>query len=168
VKIYLGGILGEVTLVPSDLPSPSSESVSEFEKMIEWLSDRRCKNAKENYERRKRAFFEYVRKNNIDVHNQRARGAVGRAVTEQLWGRDGDAEDFMKQARKEFDLACRNAWILYQNSQPEQKEEMKILLVQSVGMAQFVDLDNDLTRKMIAEINRLSMANEIKIQAHGA
>ncbi len=111
------------------------------------------RNAKNHYEKCRRAFFDYVRAKNIDLHKQRAMAAISHAANLQLLGVTED--DPLEEARREIDASCRNAWSLYQSSRDPRPRAVILLLLETFADAQLVGLESPITHQMDQAVSNL-------------
>jgi len=154
----MGEILGWATLAPSATLEPERDPATDFdlEKLYDKTSLTLYWNTKIHYEKAKRAFFDYVRKQNHQLHREQAISALSHAANLQLLGVEGPDETKIEEAKREIELACKNAWRIYQTSPTPKSHEMKILLLESLAEAQFVGLDESPTvKEMQAECVRI-------------
>ena len=164
-QIYLGDILGWAKIVPTPGIDPKIDPAGiDVDKLYDRISLQLYWNAKAHYRKCKRAFFDHVRRSNIDLHNERARSALGHGANLQWLGVEtSDDPEFLQEAQKEVDAACRNVWALYQSSGAAKSTEMKVLLLESIANAHFVDLDSSTVKLMTGEMDRLVDAGEVSI-----
>lgn len=163
-RIYLGSLLGWATVVPTSTVVPELDRGAsvDVDQLYDQTSLHLYWNAKAHYERCKRAFFDHVRRQNIDLHTQRVTDELGHGANMQLLGAEtGDDPEFLEEARRELDAACRNAWALYQSSGAKKSTEMKVLLLESIADAQYVGLESPTVRSMTSEMDRLVSSGEI-------
>ncbi len=164
-QIYLGDILGwaKIVLTPTVVSKLDPGDRVDVDKLYDQTSRRLYWNAKAHYEKCKRAFFDYVRHQNIDLHKERAKGALAHGANLQMLGVDeSDEPGFMKKAREEVEAVCRNVWALYQSSGAKKSTEMKELLLESVADAQYVGLESPTVKMMTTEMTRLVNSGDIK------
>lgn len=161
-KIYLGDILGYAKVTYTQTPSPGTDPVAgfDFDKHTDQLSLKLYWNAKAHYERCKRAFFDYVRRRNIDLHKEEAKAETQHAANLQLLGLDTE-EDLLIEAKKQVDAACRNAWAVYETSPSPKTREVIVLLLENFADAQLVGLESSTVKKMDAEVIRLHKIGRI-------
>jgi hypothetical protein len=163
-RLYLGKILGWVELVgmssaPSEHPSPAA--AYDTNKVQDGISQKMYWNAKERYEKARAAFFDYVRRQNIETHRGRAEQALGHAANLQILGAGGD-EAAWAEAQAEVQKACENAWGIYQSAPTPKSDEDKLLLIESLADAQLVGIDGVLvTQSMERELVQLMNAGEL-------
>jgi hypothetical protein len=169
-RIYLGKILGWAKIVHTAPPvsdSPDPDALFDSDRLYDSTSLKLYQNAKLHYESCKKAFFDYVRRQNIDVHHQRAEAAVGHAANAQLLGDDSAAEKAIEEAQGEVEQACRNAWAVYQRSPSPKSDSVKVLLLEHLGEAQLMGLDDrDICKSMQMEAQRLLKAGVLRIGKH--
>jgi hypothetical protein len=155
----MGEILGWVTLAPAAAIEPIVDTTADFDvdKLYDKTSLSIYWNAKTHYEKSKRAFFDYVHKQNLQLHREQAKSALSHAANLQLLGVDGPDERSLEEAKSEIERACQNAWRIYQTSGTPKSHDMKVLLLESLAEAQFVGLDESPTVKaMHAEAIRIA------------
>lgn len=167
-RIYMGAILGWATVVPTATVMPRQPADVSEDIDLDGSMRIRLWSAKTHYEECKRAFFAHVRRRNIDLHRQRARGSLEYGGNLQLLGADDFADDdddprFMKDARREVEAVCRNVWALYQSSGAKESSEMKVLLVESIADAQLVGLESPILGAMTSELYRLVESGDIEV-----
>lgn len=158
-RFYMGPILGWAKIIPTSPPKAVEEPGVELDldKLYDEASLRLYWNAKKHYEECRRAFFSYVRKQNISVRRERARGQIVHGSNLQLLGLDDDEDpEFMKEARREVEAMCRDAWSLYRSDGTEKSDEVKALLLESLAEASFVGLESSTVQAMLQELERLS------------
>lgn len=162
--VYMGEILGWATLRPAESVEAQPDAVPELDadELYDRLSLKLYWNAKSHYLDRKRAFFDYVRRQNLDTHRAQARDALDHGARLQLLGVDDESLDFLAEARREVDAACENAWKLYQSSPTPKSFEAKVLLVESIADAQYVDLESPTVRAMQAELQHLVSSGAVQ------
>jgi hypothetical protein len=157
-SIYLGDILGWVTFKPWSPEIAEYDECPEIDalQMADNISLHLYWNVKLHFEKCKRAFFDYVRNKNIEVHKERAVDALNYAANLQLLGAEGADEHGLSQACQEVEAICRNAWALYQSEQEPKSMKMVLLLLNSVAEAQAVGAEqNSVVEAMTIEVNRL-------------
>ena len=171
-KIYMGEILGWAKIVGTSPGLPvteESEGGVDIDKLYDSVSLRLYWNAKLDYQKCKKAFFDYVRgqnrelwEQNLDHHRKQAAEALGHGANMQFLGIDSD--DAMAEAKREVEAACRNAWALYHSSPSPKSRKAKVLLLESLADAQLVGLDeSSITKVMHQELMRLTSAGEIQL-----
>lgn len=163
-RVYLGDILGWVTIKPSATVVPEASPVPDMDvdRLYGQISLQLYWNAKIHYQKCKRAFFDYVRRQNVDLHKDRAKAELGHGANLQLLGADdSDDPEFWREAKKEIDAACRNAWALYQTAGAKKSTQAKKLLIQSIADAQYFGLESPTVKAMTSEMYRLISAGEV-------
>jgi hypothetical protein len=155
--VYLGKILGWVTFREwSPEISNYTESDVDALQMFDNISLNLYWNAKQHYEKCKRAFFDYVRNQNIQIHRQRMVDAMNYAATLQLLGVSGADEHGLDAVYQEVEALCRNVWALYQSAPEPKSGEMVLLLIHSYAESQIVGAEqSSIIELMTLEINRL-------------
>jgi hypothetical protein len=157
-RIYMEEILGWATLTASAPIESKPDPAADFDvdKLYDKTSLELYWNAKTYYERTKKAFFDYVHKQNLQLHRERAKSALSDAAYLQLLGVNGADEKYIEEAKKEIEQACQNAWRLCQTSATPKSQEMKILILESLAEEQFVGLDESpVAKAMQAEALRI-------------
>lgn len=164
-KIYLGKILGWAKIIYTSAPSkdaPDPTAVFDTDKLYDDISLRLHWNAKNRYENAKRAYFDYVRRQNMQQHYGRAKVAINHAANLQVLGVEGAGESALDEARAEVEKACQNAWKIYQSSPSPKSDDVKVLLLENLAEAQLVGLDDSTVAKsMEGEIVRLINAGAL-------
>jgi hypothetical protein len=164
-KIYLGKILGWAKIIYTTAPSVASSDPTRLidpNKTHEAISLQMYWNAKNRYESSRQAFFDYVRRRNIEVHRGRAKQALSHAANLQILGAEGADEAAWEEAKLEVEKACQNAWAIYQGSPSPKTDEMKILLLESCADAQAIGLDGShILQTMEVEMLRAFNAGEL-------
>ncbi|MHC4957927.1 MAG: hypothetical protein ACYTGN_06085 [Planctomycetota bacterium] len=154
--VYMGPILGWVTLrAAPTLSEPAPLPDFDADRLYDRTSLRLYWNAKHHYAKCKREFFDYVRRQRIDRQRTLARNELSHEANLQLLGADED-EDYLEQVRQHVELACRDAWIVYQAGGLKKTPEQIELLLRSIADAQFVDLESGTVQDMAKEMERLS------------
>lgn len=149
----MGEILGWAILAPTAAIEPTADTSADFDvdKLYDKTSLAIYWNVKIHYEKARRAFFDYVRKQNIQLHREQAKSALSHAANLQLLGDNGSGEKFLEEAKSEIERACQNAWRIYQTSGTPKRHEMKVLLLENLAEAQFVGLDESPTVRAMSE-----------------
>ncbi len=162
MKVYMGPILGWVRFVGSSHGTPDgSETDASVDTgaMHDAISLQHYWNAKTHYESCKRAFFDYVRRQNIQHHRQQAAAALQQAANLQLLG--VESENPLAEAQREIEESCRNAWALYQGAPKPKTRAMVLMLTENLADSQFVGLESPTTRLMSDEVSRLLDSGEL-------
>jgi hypothetical protein len=156
-RFYMGPILGWAKIIPTWPPATVEEpNVGiDVDKLYDRMSLHAYWNAKRHYEKCKRAFFDYVRGQNIDAHRERAKAELTHGTNLQMLGLDDDDPDFMEDAQAEVEAGCRNAWALYRSAGAEKSDEVKAMLLEWIAEAAFVGLESKTVKAMLEEFNRL-------------
>lgn len=155
-KVYMGPILGWAKLVGTSPQLPGGgepDATFDVNATYDATSFQLYWNAKNHYEKCKRAFFDYVRMKNIDLHKQRAMAAVSHAANVQFLGGTGDEP--LADAKREIDASCRNAWGLYQSAPDPKPRAVILLLLENYADAQLVGLESPTTHQIGQEVNSL-------------
>jgi hypothetical protein len=165
-RFYLGPILGWYKVNPTPTPDvdPVGSVAVDVEKLYDEMSLHVYWSEKARYEKSKRAFFDYVRRNNIETHMERATNQLKQGANLQLLGSDDDDEDFMNEARREVEALCRNAWAIYTRAGTEKTDEVKVLLLQSIAEATLVGLESRTMDAMQGELERLVDTGEVSAE----
>ena len=170
-RVYLGTILGWITLQES---SPkiglSADPTADFdvEALHSQISRKLWLNAKDEYSRCKKAFFDYALriklkpgqkpppKRDYSKNLELAQYATGHGANLQLLGIDKGAEKAMRQATMHVETACYKAWENYVNA-PEPKSRAAVVdLIEMTAESMLYPLDdNPITQKMTNEINHM-------------
>jgi hypothetical protein len=113
-----------------------------------------------------RPFLGHHPSQGVSISVERATDQLEHGANLQLLGIDGDGDSrFMKEARKEVEAACRDAWALYTRAGTEKNDPVKILLLESVADASFVGLESKTVEAMLEEVDRLIGTGEVRITA---
>lgn len=163
-RIYLGNVLGwaEIVYTSPQVPEPEPDGGIDVDKLYDQTSLHLYWNAKTHYLKSKRAFFDHVRRQNVDLHRERATDALSHGAHLQFLGLDeSDDPEFIREAKREVEAMCQNAWALYQSGDEKKSPEMKVLLLKSIADAQFVDLESATVQTMTNEMKRLFSNGEI-------
>ncbi len=155
-KVYMGPILGWAKLVgtsPEYLGETQQGGTFDVNAAYDATSLKLHWNAKIHYEKCKRAFFDYVRRQNVDVHLQRAGAELDHQANLQMLGHGG--ENDLVEAQREMEGACRNAWRLYRIAPNPKPKPVILLLLKNFADAQFVGLQSQTTGLMDQEVTRL-------------
>lgn len=166
-RFYLGPILGWAKVIPTTPPAvdPVGYVPLDVDKLYDETSLHLYWNEKARYEKCKRAFFDYVRRQNIEAHREHAIGEVKHGVNLQLLGMDDDAEPrFLQNARTEVEAVCRNALALYRRAGSERSDEVKVLMLESLAEASFVGLESRTVTAMQQELERLIETGEVRLK----
>lgn len=161
-RIYLGPILGWAKIIYTESIPPATDPSSDIkvEKFYDQISLELYWSKKNHYDKCKRAFFDYVRRRNIDLHREHAREELRYEAMGQMLGFE-DQEDGLKEAQAEIEAACQAAWKIYQsNPEPRSTEVIKLLL-QSLSDGQLVGLESQTVRQMEAEVTNLLNSGKI-------
>lgn len=162
--IYLGEIHGWATVVPSGAleVDPDFGPDLDAEELYDRLSLELYWNARSHYHTCKRAFFDYVRRQNIALHRAQAREALAHGADRQLLGLDDQGKGFLEEARREVERACESAWKLYQSSPSPKSFQAKVLLAESIADAQYVDLGGPTVQAMESELSHQVSCGAVK------
>lgn len=163
-RIYLGDILGWAKIVYTSPDTQKKDPSIDLDesKLYDTTSQHLYWNAKNHYKKCKRAFFDYARRQNIDLHKQRAAQEASHVANLQLLGADDGEADF-EGIRREVEAACRNALALYRTAPKPKTDEMKIILLENLADAQLVGLETPVVHSMTVEMNMLLSAGSVKI-----
>jgi hypothetical protein len=82
--IYLGRILGYIT--PKAAPGIDEPLPIDYNRIRVEAAEKRCWNAVDRYEEAKRAFFDYVRRQQVDYHERMAKDDLTHGADLQLLG----------------------------------------------------------------------------------
>jgi hypothetical protein len=164
-KVYLGTILGWAKIIytsPPSTDSPDATMAIDANKIYDDMSLKLYWNAKNRYDNAKRAYFDYVRGQNIERHHANARRALSHAANLQLLGAESADGAALEEARAEVEKAAKNAWAIYQTSPSPKSDEVKVLLLESCEDVQLIGLDDSTVAKSIeGEIVRLFNAGAL-------
>jgi len=144
VRIWMGPILGYARLTGTPSPKvaggPEPGSNLDLDSLADQISLKIYWNVKARHEKAKRAFFDYARRQQIEVHHERAREALDYGANLQYLGVE-DTEDAFEEARAEVEKACEIAVKIYKQAPSPKSLDMKIFLIGHLADAQFVGLD---------------------------
>jgi hypothetical protein len=163
MKVYMGPILGWVRFVGSSSAiagGPEPDAAFDPGAVHDAISLQLYWNVKTHYESCRRAFFDHVRRQNIQHHRQQAVAALQHAANLQLLG--VESENPLAEAQREIEGSCRNAWALYQGAPTPKTRAMVVMLTENLADSQFVGLESPTTRLMSDEVNRLIDSGELK------
>ena len=177
-RVYMGKILGWVTLKES---SPKIDHSADWdtdfdvEALHAEISRQLWFNAKDEYNKHKRAFFDYALhrkrkpgqkkppKRDYSKNLTRARDSTSYGADLQLFGIDEVADEALRKATMEVETACYKAWENYQNEpEPKSRAAIKELIVITAESMLYPLDDSPITKKMSDEINRLSNEGILK------
>ena len=164
-RIYLGDILGWAKITYTSPPvTPMQDPAADFDvnKLYDTTSMHLYWNAKNHYQKCKQAFFDYVRRRNIDLHKQRAVEGLSHAANLQFRGADGD-ESVLEGVRREVEGACQNALAVYRSTQDPTNDEVKTILVENLADAYLVGLAGSTVNSMEEELNSLIRTGSVTI-----
>jgi hypothetical protein len=165
--IYLGPILGWAKVIytrpPEPLPDPTANA--DWDKLYDRISQQLYWNAKSHYEKCKRAFFDYVRQQNIDVHRERAQNEAEHLANQQLLGID-DEDTGMEPLRQEIEKVCQNALGLYRTAPTPKSQKVIETLLESLADAQFVGLESPTVTSMEDAMQSLFQSGAIRLGEH--
>lgn len=171
-RIYMGKILGWVTFKESSTKIDHSadwDTDFDVEALHAEISRHLWFNAKDEYNKHKRAFFDYALhrkrkpgqkpppKRDYSRNLERAKHATNHGVNLQLLGIDGSDENALNEAATHVETACYKAWENYQNEpEPKSRAAIKDLMVMTAESMLYPLDDSPITQKMTNEINRLA------------
>ncbi len=161
MKVYLGPLLGTVTLTGAPGTEPGAEPGFDAAGLHDAVSVKLYWDRKNEYERARRAFFDYVRSREIATHRARARAELTHAANRQLLGVDDASEDGLAGARAEIEIACRNAWAMYDTAPEPKSPAAKLRLLSGLEDAQLVGLESEVAHRMANEVQRLLAAGAL-------
>jgi hypothetical protein len=124
-------------------------------------------NARRHYEECRRAFFHYVRRQNIDLHRSRVADSLRVGAREQLLGLDDFRDDnppWYREARDELESATREAWLDYDSSPEPRTAAAKLLMLKALAEAQLLGLEGDAVNKMEEELSALVAESELRLE----
>lgn len=178
-KVYLGETLGWA-IISSSMPFANRVAVEDQEiemdidRLFEKTSINLFRNVRSHYLKSKRAFFDYVqrdnyldkvRRENIVEHQQRARQGLAHIANLQQLGVGHNDAEFIS-LKREIGAACQYALALYRNAPKPTSDAMKIILLENLADAMLVGLieeGNATARAMTDEMNLLINTNAVKI-----
>ena len=166
-KIYMGEILGWATIVPASASYPAGGGGEQIDlsKFYDDLSRQLYWNAQKHYQDCKRAFFDYVRRQNISEHREKARDEAMHVANLQMLGVETQGNQFTG-LKQEIEAACRNALALYRSAPNPKSDAMKIILLENLADAMLVGLDDgssSTVSAMVDEMNTLINLNLLKV-----
>jgi hypothetical protein len=177
-RVYMGKILGWVTFKET---SPEIDNSADWDADFDVLalhaeiSRHLWFNAKDEYNKHKRAFFDYALhrkrkpgqkrppKRDYSTNLARAKDATNYGVDLQLLGVEGGEEKAIEEAAMHVEAACYKAWENYQNEpEPKSRAAIKELIVITAESMLYPLDGSPITQKMTDEINRLSNEGILK------
>lgn len=163
-RIYLGDILGWAKITYTSPVAPMQDPAADFDvnKLYDTTSLHLYWNTKIHYQKCKQAFFDYVRRHNIDLHRQRAAQHASHAANLQILGADDD-ESALEDVKREVEGACRNALGVYRSAQYPKNDEVKTILIENLADAQLVGLEGSTVNSMEEELNALTRTGSVRI-----
>ena len=163
MRVYLGEVLGWITLQPSSFAGPDHPYPEEsFDWLNHYFRTRRRMfwNAEDHYKRCKQAFFDYARSGapasarrrptrDVQMNLDQAQQKLREGAALQLVGDDAAAEEALRAARLEVETVCYKTWDNYRNAPAPKSPESKIELLLALADAQLVGLDESAIVKIL-------------------
>lgn len=153
-RIYMGDILGYVTLVPASVPAAAAEpSFVEADQLYDRTSLHLYWNAKAHFERCRTALLEHAYRSGVrDTYRHHA----------NLQALGFESDDVTAAARQDVEAGCRKIWALYHGHGSLASRESVGLLVESLADASYVGLESPTVDAMLQELSRLLAAGIIQ------
>ena len=155
MQVYLGPILGTITLRGSSLPLPGADPTANFsyDKLYDKIQLDMYWRAKINYQNKQQVLIKYLRKQ----HGSRTKKVLNYAEVRQLLG--FESESSLREARKEIATLCQKVWEIYKKVPDPKPVEIQVLLVKTIEESQFVGLNSEdsiILGEMNAELSRIA------------